>query len=92
MWFLGAALKILEGSNYIDWSEIKNFVLTTQDPITGGNTYCITLLSVGTSYIFFYFHTLSLQNIFQKDILGKFFSSIDFIFVCIKRKFWSLMK
>ncbi|XP_023342195.1 geranylgeranyl transferase type-1 subunit beta [Eurytemora carolleeae] len=34
--WLGAALKILEGSNYIDWSEIKNFVLTTQDPITGG--------------------------------------------------------
>jgi len=34
--WLGAAMKMLGISDCIDWREIEQFVLTTQDPVTGG--------------------------------------------------------
>ena len=33
---LGATLKMLGMSDCIDWDEVKDFVLTTQSEITGG--------------------------------------------------------
>jgi len=41
--WIGATLKLLDVATLVDWKEILKFVLTTQDPITGGRELFINI-------------------------------------------------